>query len=575
MSPGAPAAAGAAPRPGPGSVVLGLAGLTLAARLVGFARSVVFSKTIGDTCLGDAYNAANSLPTILFEVVAGGVLAGVVVPVVARHVAAGRRAETARTVSALVTWTLLVLTPAALLALLGAPLYGRVFASPGCAGSAGTVAALLLAFAPQVWLYGLAVVSAGVLQAHGRFLAAALAPLLSSLVVVTAYLGYAALAPAPSTAGRGAVAPLTGTSLAVLGGGTTLGVLALATCTLLPLGRLGLALRPRLRFAPGDRAVVTRIAAAGVVGLVLQQLSVLLVSWSAQRTGDPGALTRSTWAGAVYLLPYAVLVAPLLQLAFPRLSAAAEQAGQGEQAGQRGQGSHPGPAGPAAAERSRLAVREVLARTAPTVVALAWLGAALLVATAVPVARVFVLGPGSGRTAALALPIVGFAPAVVGFALLGLASRALLAEHRATDAGLTTATGWAVVIVAVALLRLVVPGPALVPVMAGAVSLGMAAGAAVGWTRLHRSGDAPLGLLRPLLTAGTAAVVAAALCWWPAGRLAGVGLVAALAGGLGLALVATGVFVAVLALLDRPLLTSLRRLREPTDPTAQVPRADR
>jgi len=560
---------GAAARPGPGSVVLGLAGLTLAARLVGFGRSVVFSKTVGDTCLGDAYNAANSLPTILFEVVAGGVLAGVVVPVVARHVAAGRRAETARTVSALVTWTLLVLTPAALLALLGAPLYGRVFASPGCAGSAATVAALLLAFAPQVWLYGLAVVSAGVLQAHGRFLAAALAPLLSSLVVVTAYLGYAALAPEPGAAGGdGTAAPLTRTSLAVLGGGTTLGVLALAACTLLPLGRVGLGLRPRLRFAPGDRALVTRIAVAGVVGLVLQQLSVLLVSWSAQRTGDPGALTRSTWAGAVYLLPYAVLVAPLLQLVFPRLSAAAERAGQPDPPGQDR----------AAGERSRQAVREVLARTAPAVVALAWLGAALLVATAVPVARVFVLGPGSGRTAALALPIVGFAPAVVGFALLGLASRALLADHRATDAGLTTATGWAVVIVAVTLLRLVVPGPALVPVMAGAVSLGMAAGAVVGWTRLRRPGDAPLGLLRPLLIAGVAAVVAAGLCWWPAGRLAEVGLVAALAGGLGLALVCTGVFVAVLALLDRPLLTALRRLREPTGPSPaqeQEQRADR
>ena len=60
----------------------------------------------------------------------------------------------------------------------------------------------------------------------------------------------------------------------------------------------------------------------------------------------------------------------------------------------------------------------------------AWLGAALLVATAVPVARVFVLGPGSGRTAALAWPIIAFGPAVVGFALLGLASRTLLAQHR-------------------------------------------------------------------------------------------------------------------------------------------------
>ena len=53
-------------------------------------------------------------------------------------------------------------------------------------------------FVPQIWLYGLAVVSAGVLQAHQRFLAAAAAPLLSSLVVITAYLIFAGVADRPS-----------------------------------------------------------------------------------------------------------------------------------------------------------------------------------------------------------------------------------------------------------------------------------------------------------------------------------------------------------------------------------------
>ena len=114
-----------------------VAGLTLAARIVGFGRSLVFSKTVGDTCLGDAYNAANTLPNVLFEIVAGGVLAGVVIPVVARHVGAGRRAEAGQTVSALLTWTLLVLTAAGLAALAGAGLYGRAFAKADCAGQRG------------------------------------------------------------------------------------------------------------------------------------------------------------------------------------------------------------------------------------------------------------------------------------------------------------------------------------------------------------------------------------------------------------------------------------------------------
>ena len=141
-------------RAGLATVAAGVASLTLAARLVGFGRSLVFSKTVGD-------NAANSLPNVLFEIVAGGVLAGVVVPVVARHVGSGRREHAARTASALMTWTLLVLTPAGLAVLAGARLFAATFAKADCASSAEVLAALVAMFAPQVWLYGLAVVSAG------------------------------------------------------------------------------------------------------------------------------------------------------------------------------------------------------------------------------------------------------------------------------------------------------------------------------------------------------------------------------------------------------------------------------
>jgi putative peptidoglycan lipid II flippase len=500
-----------------------VAGLTLAGRILGFGRSLVFSKTVGDTCLGDAYNAANSLPNVLFEIVAGGVLAGVVIPVVARHAGAGRRLEASQTVSALITWTLLVLTPAGLAALAGAELYGQAFAKADCAGNAETIAALLVMFVPQVWLYGLAVVSAGVLQAHRQFLAAAAAPLLSSLVVISAYLLFAA------TDGPGA--------LAALGWGTTAGVLVLAVTTLIPLFGLRLRLRPRLRFATGDQPVILTIAAAGLVGLMLQQISVLLINWAAQQTGDQGALTRFTWANALYLLPYAVLVAPLLQLTFPRLAAAAE-AGTDQ-------------------------VRAVLAETGPVIVALAWLGAALLVATAVPVARVFVLGPGSGRTAALATPIMAFAPAVIGFAMLGLASRTLLAQHDGRAAGATTASAWAVVILGVLAVRPFVRPEWFVSAAAASVSLGMGVGAVVGWGLIRRShrGAAALGLTRPMLAAAGSAVVAAALCALVARYLDDAGLVTATLGAFALAAGCGLIFIVLLRLTAPRLLAQIWSLR--------------
>ena len=112
----------------------------------------------------------------------------------------------------------------------------------------------------------------------------------------------------------------------------------------------------------------------------------------------------------------------MLQLTFPRLAAAAERGAED--------------------------VAAVVRRTAAPLVVLSWLGAALLVATSVPVARVFVLGPGSGRADALAGPVAALAPAVLAFALMGLATRTLLAQHRALAAGTTTALAWGTVTLA-------------------------------------------------------------------------------------------------------------------------------
>lgn len=525
------------------SVALGVAGLTLAARIIGFGRSLVFSKTVGDTCLGDAYNAANLLPNVLFEIVAGGVLAGVVIPVVARHVGAQRGRAASETTSALITWTLLVLTPAALIAFAGAHRYAAAFSADSCPNGAATVAALLAMFVPQIWLYGLAVVSAGILQAHSRFVAAAAAPLLSSVVVISAYLTYATLAkPGAGTD----LARLTSEALLVLGWGTTLGVAALALTTLIPLSRLGLRLRPRLRFADGDTAVVMRIAAAGVAGLIMQQLSLLLTYWAAKQTHDPGALTRFSWANAVYLLPFAVLVAPLLQMIFPQLSSAAEQ--------------------------GDLALTGVLAAIGPPVVVLASLGAALLAATAVPVARIFVLGPGSGRTEALSWPITAFAPAVVGFALLGLASRTLLAQHLARSAGLATVIAWGVVIASVLVLRQAVPPAWVVPSLSGAVSVGMLAGAIAGWAMVVRSPGVSgrLGMVKPLTVAVSAAVIAGGGVGWFSTRFVEAGIAAAVLGAFGCALGCTAIFALLVFVLDRSLLARVWALRTRTARVAEV-----
>src|SRR2546423_9751017 len=52
---------------------------TLASRATGFLRTLIIGVAIGGL-VGDAYNAANTIPNIIYELLLGGVLTSVVVP---------------------------------------------------------------------------------------------------------------------------------------------------------------------------------------------------------------------------------------------------------------------------------------------------------------------------------------------------------------------------------------------------------------------------------------------------------------------------------------------------------------
>jgi putative peptidoglycan lipid II flippase len=73
------------------------------ARAAGFARVIVFARTVGPSCLGDTYFTANTVPNIVFDIVAGGALSSLVVPLIAPAAVAGDRDTVGRTASALLT----------------------------------------------------------------------------------------------------------------------------------------------------------------------------------------------------------------------------------------------------------------------------------------------------------------------------------------------------------------------------------------------------------------------------------------------------------------------------------------
>ncbi|MBD7951064.1 virulence factor MviN [Oerskovia sp. Sa4CUA1] len=398
--------------------------VTIASRLVGFARSLVMASAVGTEGIGTAYTSANILPNVLFEVAAGGALAGAVVPLLAGPIARGARVDVSKIASALLGWTLLVLVPlGALLAALAYPIaYVLMAKHPDLVD---VTALFVRVFALQIPMYGFAVILGGILQAHKRFFWQAFAPLVSSLVVIGVYLVFAGMAGGD----QNDVAALSSSAIAWLGWGTTLGVAALALPLVVPVARTGTRLRPTLRFPGGEGVRARNLAFAGVGALVAQQVSVLAAMYAANTFGPEATFPTYFYAQQVYLLPYAVLAFPLATSAFPRL---AEHVAQG----------------------SHELFDRLLASTTRTLLLVSGVGVAALVAASAAVESVFAV-VADGSVEGLGVATAAMAPGIMGFALILHLSRALYVLDRQRAAVVATASGWGVV----ALLAVV--GPAV------------------------------------------------------------------------------------------------------------------
>ena len=505
------------------AVLIGI--LTILARVAGFGRTVVFSATVGSNCLSDAYFTANQIPNIIFEIVVGGALASMVVPVLAGPIERGAHQDVARTASAMLTWVVAALTPLAVLAAVFAgPLMRLIIQSPGqqCvrADFTGVATRMLVVFAPQVVLYGLAVVLYGVLQAYRRFTGPALAPLVSSLVVIAAYLAYV-----PAMGGHSpyALAHLPAVAELTLSWGTTAGVLALVLTAALAALPVRLRLRPTFRFPPGVAVRVRGLALAGVATVAAQQLAMLAVV-ILKGKGSGNALTNYQFAWAVFLLPWAILAVPIATSAFPVLSARIS-GGEGE------------------------AFDRIAAATTRAVVLVSCAGAAALAAVAWPVGDFFL---GRNQPESLAWAVFAFAPGLVGYGLVAHLGRALFACGQGRASAGATVIGWLAVLVADIVLVNIMPGEKVVAAFGLGNTVGMTvAGVLLVAAMARTRGAAPLqGLGRVLPTGAAGAVAGGALGYGVADVLGIGGRLRDVAVALVAALAAAAVFAVIVYLVD-------------------------
>ena len=291
---------------------------TALSRVTGLARTVALATALGVSATADAYNTANTVPVMIFTLVAGGMISAAFVPFLATEEDEHRQAHVA---SVLVTLIALGTLAGSVILFAAAPwvmrglTYGARHRDDYDAFLSLGVRWLRI-FASQVLWYGLGAAAVAVMNARGRLALAGFAPVLTNVVTVAA-----AATVVVAGASVTSVGAVDGWVVATLGWGTTGGVAAMALVQLWGARRAVPGLS--VRIAPRDPVVrqFLRVGSWMLLYVTINQVGLAVVI--ALANSVVGGVTAYQWAFMLMQLPYAVIAVSIYSAASPQLARAA------------------------------------------------------------------------------------------------------------------------------------------------------------------------------------------------------------------------------------------------------------
>ena len=311
-----------------GSATAILAFGTLASRITGFLRVLAVGYVLGVGTLSDAYNYANGIPNIVYDLLLGGILSATLIPVFVEQFSKRDEEDAQRSASAILTVICVALAAISALLWLLAPWVIRFYLilNPASTGPAEKALAtkLLHYFAPQVFLLGTIVVITALLNTRRRFGVAAVSPVINNVVAIAALLATKFVASSVlSNKGGGPSAVLSRLAhdqkaILILGAGTTAGYLLQLLVQLPALRSAGYRLRPV--WEPGHPAVrrVARLSTWLIGVVVANQVSLALVMILAGKTD--GGVTAYQFSFQFFQLPYALIAVSVASAIMPDLA---------------------------------------------------------------------------------------------------------------------------------------------------------------------------------------------------------------------------------------------------------------
>ncbi|GAA0902159.1 murein biosynthesis integral membrane protein MurJ [Streptomyces thermoalcalitolerans] len=301
---------------------------TMVSRLTGFIRSALIVSALGIGLLGDTFQVAYQLPTMIYILTVGGGLNSVFVPQLVRAMKEdddGGEAYANR----LLTLVMVVLGALTVLAMLAAPLLIRMLSVPVASDPAANEVGITFVryFLPSIFFMGIHVVMGQILNARGRFGAMMWTPVLNNIVIIVTLGTFIWVYGSASRSGMtAATIPPEGQRL--LGIGVLLGMVVQALAMIPYLRETGYRLRLRFDWRGHGLGKAATLAKWTILFVLANQAGALVVSQLATASVKDSGVNGTGFsaysnAQLIWGLPQAIITVSLMAALLPRISRSA------------------------------------------------------------------------------------------------------------------------------------------------------------------------------------------------------------------------------------------------------------
>ncbi|WP_405734556.1 murein biosynthesis integral membrane protein MurJ [Streptomyces sp. NBC_00028] len=482
--PSSPAPAAAAKKGGKAGGLLKssavMAAGTMVSRLTGFIRSALIVAALGTAFLGDAFQVAYQLPTMIYILTVGGGLNSVFVPQLVRAMKEdddGGEAFANR----LLTLVMVALAALTAIAMFAAPLLVRALSNPVATNPAANDVAITFSryFLPSIFFMGIHVVMGQVLNARGKFGAMMWTPVLNNVVIIVTLGMFLWVYGTAKHSGMD-VATIPPEGQRLLGIGILLGLVVQALAMIPYLRETGFKLRLRFDWKGHGLGKAAMLAKWTILFVLANQAGALVVTQLAT-----GAVADTKIAGTgfsayanaqlIWGLPQAIITVSLMAALLPRISRSAAEDDAGAVRDDISQG---------------------LRTTAVAIVPLAF----GFVALGIPMCTLIFGSSGTGAATNMGYMLMAFGLGLIPYSVQYVVLRAFYAYEDTRTPFYNTVIVAAVNAAASAACYFVLPARWAVVGMAASYGLAYAIGVGVAWSRLRKKLGGDLDGVRVMRT---------------------------------------------------------------------------